>query len=580
MEHAAQSHTPSPTVPSAKALFREFRRDSYVHMDRLMGGLLLLQWVGAVVLAFTVSPKTWIGGDSATHLHVYAALFFGGALSLIPAALAFKRPGQASTRYAIAVAQGLYSALLIHLSGGRVETHFHIFASLGILAGYRDWRPVLVTAGVVAVDHVLRGTLYPLSIFGTPTADYVRIGEHAFWVVFMCLFLIRGATGASRQLRRLAENEAAMLAERFENERLMEQAQGNAELLTLSQQQQEAAFEALEQDRNEIRHRVQQALDAMEAFGRGQTDVRLPDDLDGSTGELFRGFNHLAGSMGTMLEQMHTVANQTAQATAHISTSAAHLSAGAQEQSLQSQEVAAAVEEMTSTLAQTALHVAQTAELVEQNGAKAKHGSQIVDQTVDKIQHIARVIETSGEQVGRLGASSDEIGAIVAVISGIADQTNLLALNAAIEAARAGDQGRGFAVVADEVRSLAERTTAATKQISGMIASIQQDTKEAVASMVEGNQQMNEGRALAQQAHEALEDIVNGVNESVHLINQIAAAADEQSSTSTEIAKSVGSMSAIATESAHGISEISSAVDTLAQDAMLLRDQATQFTTA
>ncbi|MFQ5569013.1 MAG: methyl-accepting chemotaxis protein, partial [Rhodothermales bacterium] len=142
------------------------------------------------------------------------------------------------------------------------------------------------------------------------------------------------------------------------------------------------------------------------------------------------------------------------------------------------------------------------------------------------------------------------------VIDEIADQTNLLALNAAIEAARAGDQGRGFAVVADEVRKLAERTTGATQEIAAMINAIQTETQVAVQVMQRGNQEVNAGIRLADQAGKALGEIVTGTQNTVDMINQIAAASKEQSTTSAEISRSVEAISTVSIESTRGISEI------------------------
>ena len=103
------------------------------------------QWIAGIVFALWVSPLAWSGTVSRTHLHVWAAVVLGGVISLFPALLGLLRPGEASTRYTIAVAQMLMGALLIHLTGGRIETHFHVFGSLAFLAFYRDWR-VLVPA--------------------------------------------------------------------------------------------------------------------------------------------------------------------------------------------------------------------------------------------------------------------------------------------------------------------------------------------------------------------------------------------------------------------------------------------------
>src|SRR6202020_1547498 len=103
--------------------------------------------------------------------HIWGAVLLGAVLSSCAVALVLIQPGRALTRHAVAVAQMLCSALLIHLSCGRIETHFHIFGSLAFLAFYRDWR-VLVTASIVTtLDHFLRGTYWPLSIFGTVNPD-------------------------------------------------------------------------------------------------------------------------------------------------------------------------------------------------------------------------------------------------------------------------------------------------------------------------------------------------------------------------------------------------------------------------
>jgi hypothetical protein len=108
--------------------------------DRMFAGLMALEWLASIGVALWITPLTWIGAASSIHLHVLAAIFLGGAISAFPILLVFLRPGRASTRHIIAVSQMLASALLIHLTGGRIETHFQIFGSLAFLAFYRDWR--------------------------------------------------------------------------------------------------------------------------------------------------------------------------------------------------------------------------------------------------------------------------------------------------------------------------------------------------------------------------------------------------------------------------------------------------------
>src|ERR1700719_5362034 len=124
----------------ASELYDSYQRDIYKSTDRLFAGLMGFQWIAGIVFALWVSPLAWSGSVSRTHLHVWAAIIVGGIISLFPALLGLLRPGRPSTRYTIAVAQMLMGALLIHLTGGRLETHFHVFGSLAFLAFYRDWR--------------------------------------------------------------------------------------------------------------------------------------------------------------------------------------------------------------------------------------------------------------------------------------------------------------------------------------------------------------------------------------------------------------------------------------------------------
>src|SRR6266705_1869758 len=114
---------------------------------------MVLQWLAGIAAALWISPRTWAGTISQTHIHVWAAVFVGGAISSLPVFLVLMRPVRAATRHTLAGAQMLTSALLIHLTGGRIETHFHVFGSLAFLAFYLDC-PVLITATiVVAADH-------------------------------------------------------------------------------------------------------------------------------------------------------------------------------------------------------------------------------------------------------------------------------------------------------------------------------------------------------------------------------------------------------------------------------------------
>jgi hypothetical protein len=194
----------------ADALFVQEIDQVYMRRDRMFFWLLLAQWAFAIGLALVVSPLTWAGRSSSIHIHLYAAVFLGGAINLPPLLLIRFRPGQALTRHAVAVAQILWSALLIHLTGGRIETHFHIFGSLAFLAFYRDWRVLVTATIVVALDHLLRGIYWPESVYGIVNPEWWRFLEHAFWVAFEDVVLFMSIHDALQEMRQLAVRQAQL----------------------------------------------------------------------------------------------------------------------------------------------------------------------------------------------------------------------------------------------------------------------------------------------------------------------------------------------------------------------------------
>jgi diguanylate cyclase (GGDEF)-like protein len=191
-----------------KELFAGHRQSIFKRTDRMFAALMVVQWLAAIAAALWLSPKTWAGPNSQTHIHVWLAVFMGGAISLFPVALALLRPGEASTRYVIATAQMLMSSLLIHLTGGRIETHFHVFGSLAFLAFYRDWRVLVPSTVIVAADHFFRGMFWPESVYGVLAVSSWRWLEHAGWVLFEDTFLFIAMRRGMSELCDIAERTA------------------------------------------------------------------------------------------------------------------------------------------------------------------------------------------------------------------------------------------------------------------------------------------------------------------------------------------------------------------------------------
>jgi signal transduction histidine kinase len=196
----------------ARHLFLQEQHKICAFTDRLFFWLMILQWTGGIFLALVISPKTWDGGVSQTHLHVWAAIGLGGLIALPPIWLAVFQPGEKNTRYVVAVAQMLFSALLIHLTGGRIETHFHVFGSLAFLAFYRDWKVLVPATIVVAADHWIRGIYWPASVYGIVLADSWRWAEHSAWVLFEDTFLVLSCRKSVQEMKNIAEQRARLEA--------------------------------------------------------------------------------------------------------------------------------------------------------------------------------------------------------------------------------------------------------------------------------------------------------------------------------------------------------------------------------
>ncbi len=290
------------------------------------------------------------------------------------------------------------------------------------------------------------------------------------------------------------------------------------------------------------------------------------------------GSDSVLGSMREMVENLRGMVSQVvgsaeniASASQQLHSSAGLIASGSEDAACKATTVATAGEEMSATsgdIAQNCLMAANGAGLASNT---ANNGTEVVNATVQVMMRIAERVSATAHTVQNLGDRSDQIGAIIGTIEDIADQTNLLALNAAIEAARAGEQGRGFAVVADEVRALAERTTRATREIGDMIKTIQSETRLAVDAMQEGVREVETGTSEAYRSGQALQQILNEINDVATQVNQIATAAEQQTVTTSEISNNMMQITDAVQATARGAEESAHASGMLAQQAEELK---------
>jgi len=225
----------TPAIASRAVDLRESRlHERRARVDRMFAVLLVVEYIAGIVAALAVSPYAWEGKLHVVHMHVWIAVVGGAGIAILPILMAIFRPGTTLTRHIIAASQMLSSALLIHLTGGRIETHFHVFGSLAFLAFYLDWQVLITATVIVAADHFLRGVFWPESVYGVANPEWWRFLEHAGWVVFEDVFLVWSCVLGKREIESSALREAQI-------EQLSEQEQLKSAALEMALAEMQAA---------------------------------------------------------------------------------------------------------------------------------------------------------------------------------------------------------------------------------------------------------------------------------------------------------------------------------------------------
>ena len=321
------------------------------------------------------------------------------------------------------------------------------------------------------------------------------------------------------------------------------------------------------------------AVNAMKDISEGEGDLTLRLNVSGKDeiGQLATSFNGFITRMQEVIREVTSSTSQLSAAAEEMSMITAETRTGVQRQQSETALVATAVNEMSSTVHEVANSAETAASAASQADTQSEQGKQIVSSTVSSIRTLASEVETAATVISQLEKDSESIGSVLEVIRGIAEQTNLLALNAAIEAARAGEQGRGFAVVADEVRSLASRTQESTQEIQEMIERLQKGSRDAVKAMESGQEQAHQTVEQASQAESSLGEISSAVAQINEMNAHIAEASRQQGEVVEEINKNIVNITQVAEASATGADQLSTASQEMANLAVNLERQVSQF---
>lgn len=333
---------------------------------------------------------------------------------------------------------------------------------------------------------------------------------------------------------------------------------------------------ASEKENRRNQKAILRLLDDMGSFANGDLTVRavVTEDI---TGAMADSINYTIEELHILVEGINRASSQVARASSQAQNVSSKLLVAAQKQSENIEETTIAVLGIAESIGEVSRSAAESAKVAKRSLVAAEKGTVAVRDSSVGMNEIRTHIQETAKRIKRLGENSQEIGEIVGLISDLTEMTNILALNAAIQAASAGDAGRGFTVVAQEVQRLAERSAEATKQISALVKTTQNDTREAVAAMEKSTFGVVEGGKLSDATGQALEEIEQVSKNLAQLIAGISDTTQAQAQAADKVVKNMEEILQITRQTTNGTVQTTASVKQIAGFAAELKASVSSF---
>jgi methyl-accepting chemotaxis protein len=335
---------------------------------------------------------------------------------------------------------------------------------------------------------------------------------------------------------KLLDETAAQIRSRYENGRLLLISLGVVAILL--------GIACAYWITRSITRPITRAVEVAEAVSTGDLTSHIVVESRDETGQLMHALKNMNDKLVSIVGQVRAGTESISTASSEIAAGNLDLSSRTEEQASSLEETASSMEELTSTVKLNADNARSANQLAIDASQIASKGGVVVSEVVSTM--------------GSINDSSRKIVDIISVIDAIAFQTNILALNAAVEAARAGEQGRGFAVVASEVRNLAQRSSAAAKEIKGLID--------------DSVQKVEAGSQLVDKAGRTMDEIVQSISHVTQIMNQITDASDEQRAGIEQVNQAIGQMDQVTQQNAALVEEAAAAAESMQEQAAKLAD--------